>query len=119
MNNLYLSRLQYILKQFLNRPLWVFLACLVLVFFNVVFDGTLLRMWNLFNSRKALENRIADIQNKNTEVEERLKKLSQADFLEKEVRQRFNLVGEEEIVFIFSEEKKNPKPAETLEGPGS
>ena len=96
--------IRYILKQVLNRPLWVFFACLVLIFFNVVYDGTLLRMWNLFNSRKTLEKRLEKMEQKNFLVEKRLKKLSDSKFLEKEAKDRLNLIGEEDIVFIFSED---------------
>ena len=103
-NKFHLSRIQYILKQILNRPAWVLIICIVLILSNVMFDGTFSRLMNLVRSQKALENRIKDLERKNTLVEERLKKLSDSEFLEKEAKDRFNLIGEEDIVFIFSDE---------------
>ena len=96
----------YFIKEFLNQPLWLLIAVSSIVCMHLFFDGTFLRMWHLYNSRKVLENRIKDIQNKNLLVEERLKKLSDFQFLEREVRDRFNLVGAEDIIFIFSDEEK-------------
>lgn len=103
-NKFHLSRIQYILKQVFNRPLWVLIICIVLILSNVMFDGTFSRLMNLVRSQKALKNRIEDLERKNTLVEERLKKLSDSEFLEKEAKDRFNLIGEEDIVFIFSDE---------------
>ena len=95
----------YFAREFLDRPLWVLAGCLSVVCMHLVFDGTFVSMWNLYNSGKVLENRIKDIQQKNEQVENRMKKLSDSRFLEKEVRDRFNLVGEEDIIFIFSDEE--------------
>lgn len=92
------------MNEFLKRPFWLFIACSVIVCMHLILDGAFLRMWHLYNSRKVLERRISDIQTKNALVEERLNKLSNSRFLEREVRDRFNLVGEEDIIFIFSDE---------------
>ena len=102
-----MKKLLYFMEEFLKRPLWLLIACAVIVCTHLVLDGTLLRMWHLYNSRKVLEGRITDIQTKNLLVEERLGKLSDSRFLEREVRDRFNLVGEEDIIFIFSDENKD------------
>ena len=99
-----MKRAVYLVKEFLNRPVWLLIFCSVVVFTHLVFDGTIVSMWHLYNSRKVLENRIMDIQVKNTLVKERLNKLSDSQFLEREVRDRFNLVGEKDIVFIFADE---------------
>ena len=93
----------YFVKEFLDRPLWVLILCVTVVGAHLILDGTVLRMWRLYHSRKVLENRITDINIKNQLVEERLGKLSDSRFLEREVRDRFNLVGEEDIIFIFSD----------------
>ncbi len=99
-----MRKLSYFIQEFLDRPIWVLIACFSVVCTHLIFDGTFVRMWNLHNSRKVLENRIEDIQQKNERVENRMKKLSDSRFLEREVRDRFNLVGEEDIIFIFSDE---------------
>ena len=99
-----MRKIVYFIKQCLDHPFWLLIFCSCVVCMHLVLDGSFMRMWHLYNSRKILENRIKDIQTKNTLVKERLKKMSDSRFLEKEVRDRFNLVGEEDIIFIFSEE---------------
>ncbi|MDE0119629.1 MAG: septum formation initiator family protein [Bdellovibrionales bacterium] len=106
-----MKKISGFIKTYLDQPLWLLVVCFTLVFMHLIFDGTLLRMFHLYNSQKILENRIARIQVKNSLVEERLKRLkSDSRFLEQEVRDRFNLVGEKDIIFIFSDgEQENFK----------
>lgn len=103
------KRILFYLKLLWNQPLWVFIACLLFVSIHIGFDGTLLRIWHLYDRHKELRNRIVDIQVKNSIVEERLKQLSNPRFLIKEARDRFNLVGEGDIVFIFSDPTESNK----------
>ena len=100
-----IKKISYFIQEFLDRPFWVFIACVSVVCTHLIFDGTFVRMWNLRSSSKVLESRIKDIQQKNEIVKNRMKKLSDSQFLEREVRDRFNLVGEEDIIFIFSDEE--------------
>ena len=102
-----MKKIGYLVKECLDRPFWLLVVCFAVVCMHLIFDSTMLRMFHLYNSQKVLENRIANIQIKNALVEERLNKLqSDSRFLEREVRDRFNLVGEEDIIFIFSDEDK-------------
>jgi len=100
-----MKKLSYFIKSVLDRPLWLLLICFSMICFYLILDGTLVRLLHLYKSREILKTQINDIKHKNSVVEERLKKLSDSQFLEQEVRDRFNLVEEEDIVFIFSEEK--------------
>ena len=98
----------YFVNKFLKRPFWLFIACSIVVGAHLILDGSFFRMLHLYNSQKVLKHRIKDIQLKNSLVEERLKKLkSDPRFLEQEVRERFNLVGEKDIIFIFPEEDES------------
>ena len=99
-----MRRYYYLLSQFLNRPGLVFMTCMVLVGMHIIFDGTLWQIWSLYKSEKVLDGRIIDIQKKNDQITERLKHLSDSSFLEKEARDNFNLVGEQDLIFIFSDE---------------
>ena len=94
-----------LVKKFSHQPLWTLMACLIFLCIHLVIGGTFLNLWQLYRNRQALEQRIAELTQKNNQVENHLKKLSESPFLEKEVKDRFNMVGEEDIIFIFSEEK--------------
>lgn len=49
--------------------------------------------------------RSEEIQTKNEKIVQILKQLKNPDYLEEEVRNRFNLAGEGDLVFIFPEDK--------------
>ena len=92
-----------LVKKFSHQPLWTLIACLILLCVHLIIDKTFLNLWQLYHNRQALEGRITDLTNKNKQVEQRLKKLSERPFLEKEVKDRFNMVEAEDIIFIFSD----------------
>ena len=103
------KRVLYYLKLFWSRPIWVLTICLLFISVHIGFDGTLLRIWHLYGRHKELRGRIVDIQEKNSIVEKKLKQLSNPRFLIKEARDRFNIVGEGDIVFIFSDQTELDK----------
>ena len=102
-----MKKISYCIKKFLGKPVWMLIACFSAVCTHLAFDGTFIRILRLSRSRQVLEARITDIQNKNILVKKRLKKWkSDSRFLKQEARNRLNLVGEEDIIFIFPDEDK-------------
>ena len=108
-----MKKLYRFVLQFLHRPVWVIIACGILMSAHIVFDGTLWQIYSLSKNRKVLELRIDMIHKKNKEVEGNLKKLSSdSSFLEKEARDRLNLAGENDLIFLFPEEEELTPPRE-------
>ncbi len=101
------------MRWFLNQPLWVLVACVFFVTTHLSCNDTLARIWNLSLKQKQLTQRIKDLKEKNKLVVERLNKLSDPLFLEKEARNRLNLVGERDLVFIFSDNDQSKKPIDS------
>ena len=99
------KKIIYCLRWFFNRPFWVFVVCMFGVSSHLSCSGALARIWNMGVKQKQLTGRLTDLKQKNHLVEEQLSRLSDRHFLEQEAKSRFNLVGERDIVFIFSEEK--------------
>lgn len=94
------------LDRWLNRPYRVLSICGVLILYHVVFDGTLFHLRKLYLSRKAIDQKTLEIQAKNQVLTKKLERLSDPKFLEKEVRNRFDLASEGDLIFIFPEDEK-------------
>ena len=92
------------LLKFLEQPYQVFIFCLVLVVFNVILDGTLFQMRKMYLNRKHIEQKTLEIQTKDQVIVEKLNNLSNPVYLEKEIRDRFDLVGQGDLIFIFPDE---------------
>lgn len=95
---------QYI-DQWLKRPKLIMGFCVVLILFNIIFDGTLFQMRKLYLQQKTLKRQTLEIQTKNDILVEKMKKLSDPKYLEKEVRNRFDLAGQGDLIFIFPEDE--------------
>ena len=95
---------QYV-DQWLKRPKLIMGFCIVLILFNIIFDGTLFQMRKLYLQQKTLKQQTLEIQTKNDILVEKMKKLSDPKYLEKEVRNRFDLAGQGDLIFIFPEDE--------------
>ena len=81
------------------------IICLGLLVLNGVIDGSLFRLWSMHRDHVAIREKIEVLKSKNEEMKVRLKKAKDPAFLEREARDRFDLVTEGDLVFVFSEEE--------------
>lgn len=93
------------LNQLLQAPQKVIWICLGLTVLNLIIDGSLFRLWTLNRDHTAITEKIDALQIKNQDLKVRLKKAKEPAFLEREARNRFDLVNEGDLVFVFSEEE--------------
>ena len=99
-----ISRFFHWIQEQLNHPLRVFWFCAFLAFVNLFVDGSLMRLWNLHQDFQEIESRTSDLQVRSQEMEEKLRRASDPLFIEREARDRFDLVGEGDLVFVFADE---------------
>lgn len=87
----------------LYRPYFIFLIGLGFLFINLILDGTLFRIFRLNQDLQIVRNRIEYIEKKNKDIEYKIKKSSDPDFVEKEIRERLDYTNEGDLIFIFPE----------------
>ena len=87
----------------LYRPYFAFLLCLFFLLINLILDGTLFHVFRLNQELRVVRYRIEHLEKKNLDIENRIKKASDPDFVEKEVRQRLDYTSEGDLIFIFPE----------------
>lgn len=93
------------LNRLLQNPQQVIWICLAFVVLNAVIDGSLFRLYSLYQEHDRVVANIADIEKKNIDLKSRLQRAKDPAFLEREARDRFDLVSEGDLVFVFSEEE--------------
>jgi cell division protein FtsB len=93
------------LNHLLQAPQKVIWICLGLVVLNLVIDGSLFRLWGLHRDYRAIQEKIQTVEQKNAKLRMQLQKAKDPAFLEREARDRFDLVSEGDLVFVFSEEE--------------
>jgi cell division protein FtsB len=90
--------------RFLQNPLQVFWVCLILVFVNSVLDGSLLRLWSLHRDSAQLQSQVLALKSENMKMKSMVKAASDPAFIEREARNRFDLVEQGDLVFVFTED---------------
>lgn len=93
------------LNDLLQAPQKVIWICLGLVTLNVVLDGSLFRLWSLHRDHLAIQQNMQSLQQQNADLKKRLLRAKDPAFLEREARDRFDLVSEGDLVFVFSDEE--------------
>lgn len=93
------------LNNLLQAPQKVIFLCLVLVILNLIIDGSLLRWWSLTRDYASIQKDIQTLEQQNAKLKVQLQKAKDPAFLEREARDRFDLVSEGDLVFVFSEEE--------------
>ena len=88
----------------LHRPLQILSICLGLACIGVVLDGTAFRLWSLHRDHGFLTAKIQDASARSKQLEFRIRRARQPEFIEKAVRDQFDLVKEGDLIFIFSDD---------------
>jgi cell division protein FtsB len=70
----------------------------------MVLDGSVFRLMSLYREDTKIRNGIQTIQTQNQDIRNRLHKAKDPAFIERVARDRFDLVSEGDLVFVFSEE---------------
>jgi cell division protein FtsB len=93
------------LNTLLHTPQKVIWICLGLVVLNLGIDGSLFRLWTLHRDYKTIQENIGTLEQQNAKLKIQLARAKDPAFLEREARDRFDLVSEGDLVFVFSEEE--------------
>lgn len=96
------------INDLLKAPQKVIWICLSLILLNLVLDGSLFRLWSLYRDHVKIQSDIKNLERLNADLKVRLKRAKDPAFLEQEAREKFDLVSEGDLVFVFSEEEEAP-----------
>lgn len=89
--------------RFLNRPLLVFVFCLMVVAFNLIIKGEAFQVWQLYQKEEQLKSHIvkeiAEIQS----LEKKIIESQTASFIRQEATESLDMAQKDALVFIFTE----------------
>jgi cell division protein FtsB len=99
------ARVARIVSDFLQHPLRVLATCLILVLTGLVIDGNLFRLWKLNRDSHFVADRMDILRTNTKQLDEKIKKAKDPNFLEIEAREKFDLASEGDLIFVFSDEE--------------
>ncbi len=80
----------------------VLLTCLGFAFIHLVLDGTLLRLWSLHRDQTRIQSQIDELRSQSEVLQSQIDRALDPRFIEQQARDRFDLVNEGELIFVFS-----------------
>lgn len=92
------------LRLFLQNPGRVLMVCVAFLAVSVLLDGVLWRLWGLHRDVERLQSVIASTQNSIGELNRQLHQAKDPVYIEREARDRLDLVSQNDLVFVFPEE---------------
>ena len=90
--------------ELLHKPLQVFWLCLGIAGLGLILDGTAFRLWSLKRDHRVLVERIGETKVRSKQLDFKIQKSQELDFIERAARDRFDLVKDGDLIFIFADE---------------
>lgn len=100
---MWFSRVLGVLVEFLDHPRKVFAFCLASLVFSALFDGTVYRLYGFYMQEDRLRAQIAATELDLERVQLQVEQSRKPEYLERLARERFSMVGEDELMFLFDE----------------
>ena len=70
-----MKKIKNFIVQALYKPSFAFILCLIFLLINLILDGTLFRIFHLNQDLRVVRNRIKHIEQKNSDIENKIKKI--------------------------------------------
>jgi cell division protein FtsB len=91
-------------RRFLNKPTQVAITGLICLSFYLVLNGNLFRLWSLNRDFNRLASDISNLHTETLKIQGQLSEAKDPIFIEKQARDRLDLVSENDMVFVFADE---------------
>ena len=96
-----------LIKKIFSSTRYTLILCAVFLFFTLFVRGSFLDLFKMKQYKAKITQEIASVQIKSEELKKKLEKVNDPKFIEKQIKEQFDFVKEGDLVFIFSESKKD------------
>lgn len=92
------------LRRFLNNPSKVALWCVIIFCVSIVLNGNVFRLWGLHRDHDRIILEIKETKHNISSLSAQLRQAKDPSFIERQARDKLDLAGEHDIVFVFPEQ---------------
>lgn len=96
-----IRHLSFKFRQLLNRPHKVAVICLFIFVVSLFLNGSLWRVWGLRRDHATIQNQIENAQKQSSILDVQIRQAKDPVFIERQARDKLDLVGENDLVFVF------------------
>lgn len=98
-----LRQLAFAIQTFLNQPKRVFVTSLVILVVTLFLNGTLWKLWGLYRDQKTIFDQTTQAHAQILSIETQLKQAKDPAYIERQARDKMDLVGDHDLIFVFPE----------------
>lgn len=102
--SMWFMQLASFIRNYLNQPSKVALTCLALFTISIVLNGNIFRLWNLHRDMDRIGAEIEQTHENIASLSLQLTQAKDPAYIERQARDRLDLAGEHDLVFVFSDE---------------
>ena len=103
---------RHCIEKLLMSPQIVLGVCLIVVTFHLITDGTAVKIWKLSQKKAHLIDNINNFKKKSSDISLEIQKHYMPDYLEKVAMERLDMVGKNDLIFVFSQKETIKKQNE-------
>ncbi len=93
-----------LISDLINSPKMILVLCLIFGITGTLLDGTLYRIWELRNEQSKVQTKMVETEKSLSKLKKQIKMANDPVFIEREAKERFDLVEEDDLIFVFSDE---------------
>ena len=98
-----LSYFGFRFRNLLNRPVKVFFLCVSVFIISLFFNGAIWRIWSLDRDLNTIQEQILNSVTLSKALDMQIKQAKNPSFIERHAKDKLDLVGEHDLVFVFSD----------------
>ena len=92
------------IRRFLDHPSKVMVVCCGVFIVSIVLNGNIWRLWSLHRDFDRIGVEIQQRRDEISSLSSQLKQAKDPAFIERQARDKLDLVGEHDLVFVFSDQ---------------
>ena len=92
------------LRQMLQYPSRVATICFLVFIVSIVVNGNVFRLWGLYRDYDRISLEISEMRKNISSLAVQLKQAKDPNFIERQARDKLDLAGEHDLVFVFPEQ---------------
>lgn len=100
---MFIHDVAFSVKKFLYAPMKVTALCTVVMFLALILNGSLWKLWGLHHDYQKVLSSIEQTLNESNSLDLQLKQAKDPSFIERQAKDKFDLAGDQDLVFVFSE----------------
>ena len=98
-----LSHFGFNFRSLLNKPVKVFFFCICIFIGSLFFNGAIWRIWSLHRDSSKIQDQILNSKTQAKTLDMQIKQAKDPSFIERQAKDKLDMVGKHDLVFVFSE----------------